>query len=176
MVKIKKSLFIKILIPIFIIISVVGIWIAKNKIQTTASLANLDLPLNVTEIIDLDELKSHKLPIIIDFGADSCIPCKEMAPVLKELNEEYQGKAIILFVDVWKYPDFSKGFPVSIIPTQILINSDGTPYIPLSDVLKENIKVYSEEETKKHTFTTHEGGLSKDKILLMLEEMGLEND
>ncbi len=44
-------------------------------------------------------------PIIIDFGADSCIPCKEMAPVLKKLNEEWQGKVIVKFVDVWKYPD-----------------------------------------------------------------------
>ncbi|OLN32939.1 Thioredoxin [Desulfosporosinus metallidurans] len=39
---------------------------------------------------------------MIDFGADSCVPCKEMAPVLKKLNTEMQGKAIVKFVDVWK--------------------------------------------------------------------------
>lgn len=54
---------------------------------------NPDFSLYVTEKIDLEKLKSYGLPIIIDFGADSCIPCKEMAPVLLELNAGLRGKA-----------------------------------------------------------------------------------
>lgn len=75
-----------------------------------------DFVLEVTSI-DLDALKEYKLPIIIDFGADSCIPCKEMAPVLKTLITEMQGKAIIEFVDVWKNGEASKDFPIQVIPT-----------------------------------------------------------
>jgi thioredoxin 1 len=48
------------------------------------------------------EIKSYGVPFVIDFGSDSCIPCKEMAPVLETLHEEFQGKAIVHFVDVWK--------------------------------------------------------------------------
>ena len=67
---------------------------------------------------------------MIDFGANSCIPCKEMAPILKTLNAEMQGKAIIKFVDVWKNTDAANDFPVQVIPTQVLIAADGTPYAP----------------------------------------------
>ena len=84
------------------------------------------LPREATSI-DLGALTSYGLPIIIDFGADTCIPCKEMAPVLKTLNAEMQGKAIIKFVDVWKNGNAADGFPIQVIPTQVLINSDGTP-------------------------------------------------
>jgi thioredoxin 1 len=61
-----------------------------------------DFSLFVTEPIDFDRLTSYGIPIMIDFGADSCVPCKEMSPVLKKLNAELQGKAIIRFIDVWK--------------------------------------------------------------------------
>ena len=67
---------------------------------------------------------------MIDFGADSCIPCKEMAPVLKELNEELRGKVIIKFVDVWKYQSLAEGYPISVIPTQVFFDKDGKPYTP----------------------------------------------
>lgn len=44
------------------------------------------------------------LPRMVDFGADKCIPCKQMAPILAELKTEYAGKATIEFIDVWKNP------------------------------------------------------------------------
>lgn len=110
---------------------------------------------------------------MIDFGADSCIPCKEMAPVLKELNSELQGKAIIKFVDVWKYQSLAEGYPISLIPTQIFIDAKGKPYIP-KDPEAIGVNMYSNNDTKEHQFTTHEGGLTKEQLLNVLEEMGLE--
>jgi len=44
------------------------------------------------------------LPTLIDLGADKCIPCKMMAPILEELKGQYKGKLDVLFVDVWKNP------------------------------------------------------------------------
>jgi thioredoxin 1 len=128
----------------------------------------------------LDDLKSHELPILIDFGSDSCVPCKKMAPIIKELNHDLQNKAIILFVDVGKHPALAEGFPISIIPTQLLINSDGTPYIPSENLFPSvnyfrGIKKHN-SETGEHVFTTHEGGLEKETILAMLKEMGMKDD
>ena len=85
---------------------------------------NVDFVLAATEI-NLEKLKSYGLPIIIDFGADECIPCKEMAPVLKKLNKEWQGKVIVKFVGVWKYPNAAADFPVQMIPTQFFFNAQG---------------------------------------------------
>ena len=117
--KTKKAVAVKIIVPILLVCVIAGIWFVKNNDKDTSSVVgnNADFALHVTEEINLEQLKSYGLPIIIDFGADSCIPCKEMAPVLKELNAELQGKAIIKFVDVWKYQQLAQGYPINLIPT-----------------------------------------------------------
>jgi thioredoxin 1 len=62
---------------------------------------------------------------MVDLGARSCIPCKMMAPILEELEKEYQGKAAIIFIDVWQNEDEGKRFAVSMIPTQIFFDRSG---------------------------------------------------
>ena len=149
--------------------------IAENSDTTdnASDDSNSDFELNITEEINLEQLKSYDIPIVIDFGADSCIPCKEMAPVLEKLNEELRGKAIIKFVDVWKYPDLARDYPISVIPTQVLIDTEGKPYVP-SDETLNGIIMYSSKDTEEHVFTTHEGGITEDEMMRILEEMGLE--
>ena len=44
------------------------------------------------------------LPRLVDLGADKCVPCKMMAPVLAELRTEYAGRFEVDFIDVWKRP------------------------------------------------------------------------
>ncbi|NLD49071.1 MAG: thioredoxin family protein [Clostridiaceae bacterium] len=171
----KKGIVVKIIIPILLVCIIGGIWIIKNNKKDTASVDsdNPDFSLHVTEKIQLDKLKSYGLPIIIDFGADSCIPCKEMAPVLKELNTELQGKAIIKFVDVWKYQELALGYPISVIPTQIFIDANGNPYKPKGPESKQ-FKLYSTKDKGEHVFTAHEGGMTKDQLLSALKEMGMK--
>lgn len=133
---------------------------------------NSDFLLAATAI-DLDKLKSYGLPILIDFGADSCIPCKEMAPVLKKLNQEWQGKVIVKFVDVWKYPDAAADFPVQVIPTQFFFDAQGNPYVP-SDPEGMQMIMYSLKDTGEHVYTAHQGGLTEQQIRAVFEEMGIE--
>lgn len=173
--KSKKSMAVKIIIPVLLLCIVAGIWVIKNnKKDTTSAVSdNPDFALHVTEKIEMDKLKSYGLPIIIDFGADSCIPCKEMAPVLKELNSELQGKAIIRFVDVWKYQALAEGYPISVIPTQIFIDANGKPYKP-KDPQAMQMKQYSLKDTGEHVFTAHEGGITKEQLMSVLKEMGLK--
>lgn len=165
----------KIIIPVCLVLVVAGIWIIKNVDSGSESLVTPDneedFVLEATSI-DLDTLKEYNLPIIIDFGADSCDPCKAMAPVLKKMNEEMQGKAIIKFVDVWKNPDAANDFPIQLIPTQVLINADGMPYVP-SDDIGIKFDMYSFNDTGEHTFTVHQGGLTEDQMRAILADMGV---
>jgi len=62
---------------------------------------------------------------MIDLGATECIPCKMMAPILKELEREYAGVADIVFIDVWKNPAEGRKYGIQTIPTQIFFDSDG---------------------------------------------------
>jgi len=179
----KKKL-IKIIVPICIVLVIAGIWIFKNDSGSSGmppesgESAGLVTPKNdedfvlETKSVNLEALTAYGLPIIIDFGSDSCIPCKKMAPVLKTMNEEMQGKAIIKFLDVWKYPDAANDFPLQVIPTQIFINADGTPYVP-SDNIEIEFTTYSYKETGEHAFTVHQGGLTEDQMRAILADMGV---
>jgi thioredoxin 1 len=172
----KKKLFLKILVPILIAITIIAIWIFKTHPTPTA--INQDTGKNedfvlAASSVNLDELKEYKLPIIIDFGSDSCIPCKQMAPVLETMNKDMQGKAIIKFVDVWKYKDAAKDFPVQVIPTQVIFDSEGKPYKPSQDIGTE-FKIYSNKDTGEHVVTVHQGGLAEEQMSKILKDMGVK--
>ncbi len=62
---------------------------------------------------------------MVDLGADACVPCKMMAPILKKLEAEYRGQAAIVFVDVWKNPEAGKPLGIRLIPTQIFYDKNG---------------------------------------------------
>lgn len=94
--------------------------------------------------------ETKKLPRLVDLGADKCIPCKMMAPILEEMKKDYAGTINIEFIDVWKNPDEAKKYKINIIPTQIFYDASG-----------------------KELFR-HEGFFSKEKIISKWKEFGVE--
>ena len=65
------------------------------------------------------------LPRMVDLGADKCIPCKMMAPILEEMKATYAGQLEVDFIDVWKNPDAGDQYGVRVIPTQIFFDAQG---------------------------------------------------
>ena len=199
-VKKNKNFWVKILIVILIFVVVAGIYVYKNSeedklnnqktaqtnsentdeestSEKSTSEESADEENSSLEIssVDLDEIKSYGLPFVIDFGSDSCIPCKEMAPVLETLHEDLQGKAIVHFVDVWKNPTAANNFPVSVIPTQVFFTADGKPYVPSDEIAKEiEFTMYSAKDTNEHMFTVHQGGVTEEQMRKIFAEMGVE--
>jgi thioredoxin 1 len=65
------------------------------------------------------------LPKLIDLGADKCIPCKKMAPLLVELRADYAGLVDVVFIDVWKDKDAGEPYHLRLIPTQVFLDREG---------------------------------------------------
>ncbi len=170
----KQKLAIKFIVPVLIVLLVAAIWILKNSQKSNAPVSdNPDFALLVTEEIDLDQLKSYGIPILLDFGSDSCVPCQELAPIIEELNQELQGKVIVRYLDVWKYPALAQNYPITVIPTQVFIDAKGQPYVP-EDANIIPMKLFAMKDTNEHVFTTHEGGLTKNEFMSILKEMGMK--
>ena len=86
---------------------------------------------------------------MVDLGATECIPCKMMAPIIEELKSEYQGRAAVVFIDVWKNPAAGRQFGIRAIPTQIFFDAQG-------------------KETGRH-----EGFLDKQSIVKTFTDLGV---
>ncbi|MDL2232840.1 thioredoxin [Ruminococcaceae bacterium OttesenSCG-928-L11] len=170
-----QSLLLKIGVPLLIVLAIAGLWLAKNKSAPTNDAVpnNPDFALEADSSLDLERLKSYGLPILLDFSADWCAPCKEMEPILRKLNQDLQGKAIIKIVNTEELPAIASQYPVTVIPTQFLFDSAGNPY-GQEGAYAPYMKFYSTRDTEEHVLTAHEGLMYEEDLLALLREMGLE--
>ncbi len=86
---------------------------------------------------------SADLPKMIDVGADKCIPCIKMAPILEELKKDFAGQLDVEFIDAWKHRDIAGQYGIRMIPTQVFFAPDGTEifrhtgFLGREDILKK---------------------------------------
>jgi len=96
------------------------------------------------------EIVEVPLPKLLDFGAGKCIPCKKMAPILKELTEEYKGRVIIKVIEVYDERELTQINRIRLIPTQIFFDA-------------KNREVFR-----------HEGFMDKEQVKKIFEKMGVK--
>ena len=90
------------------------------------------------------------VPRLLDLGADKCVPCKMMAPILEEMKETFAGNLTVDFIDVWKHPEQAEPYNIRVIPTQIFFAADGTELF------------------------RHEGFFSREDMLAKWRELGVD--
>jgi len=61
----------------------------------------------------------------LELGADRCIPCKQMQPIMKEVAAMFPDRVQVIFYDVWKDPKPAEKYRVQLIPTQVFVDQHG---------------------------------------------------
>lgn len=69
------------------------------------------------------QVLGSELPVVVDFYADWCVPCRQVAPVLERLAAKWDGRVRFVKVNVDHHPDLAEAYRVSSIPTVLLFVS-----------------------------------------------------
>jgi thioredoxin 1 len=78
-------------------------------------------------------------PVIIDFYADWCPPCRQLSPLVEEIAKEYEGKIIVYKVNTDKEKVLTQSLGISSLPTLLYIPAKGKPQVTLGMIPKETI-------------------------------------
>jgi thioredoxin 1 len=78
---------------------------------------------HVTDASFEDDVVKANVPVLVDFWAEWCAPCKMIAPMLNEIADEYKGKVAIVKLNIDESPKTPQKFNVRGIPTLILFKN-----------------------------------------------------
>lgn len=140
----------KVIIVLLLVSAVAAVVVLKRAENQSAQPMKTAGDSNNSLVMAVEAVQVKKLPRLVDLGADKCIPCKMMKPILDELRSEYKGIFEVVFIDVWKNPAYGRQYGIRVIPTQIFLDPSG----------KE--------------FFRHEGFFSKEDILAKWKKFGFD--
>jgi len=120
----------------------------KSSVDQTGKSSNQKATIQNSKTV-LEGQQTKRLPMLVDLGKGTCIPCKKMKPILDELMVEYEGKAIVKVIDLRYERRAAKEYGIRLIPTQIFYDAEGN-------------EVYR-----------HEGFMDKQSIKMKFAEMGV---
>jgi len=66
----------------------------------------------------------------VELGSVNCIPCKQMQPIMKSIEEKYGDQVKVVFYDVWKEDQkkYAKQYGIKLIPTQVFLDANGKEF------------------------------------------------
>ena len=77
----------------------------------------------IKDMESFNEIINSSTPVLVDFYADWCAPCKMMAPILHQVSKDMEGKVKVIKVDVEKNEDAARKYQIRSIPTMILFKN-----------------------------------------------------
>jgi thioredoxin 1 len=129
------------------LIGAVGLVLVLKQRDRTAEQSVVESPPTPTSPVAAG---AQALPRLVELGSVTCIPCKMMAPILKDLKQEHTGRLTVEFHDIVQNPDAAKRYGIRVMPTQIFYDAAGNELF------------------------RHEGFFAKQDILAKWKELGID--
>jgi thioredoxin 1 len=89
------------------------------------------LVLSLLSLLIFAQTKEPKPKVtFIELGSVNCIPCKQMQPVMKSIEEKYGEQVKVIFYDVWKaeQKQYAQQYGIRLIPTQVFLDENGKEF------------------------------------------------
>jgi thioredoxin 1 len=96
------------------------------------AMAGMALPQSQTTKTESKAVAQPRKPLVtfVELGSVKCIPCKQMQPVMKAIEEKYGKQISVVFYDVWKpeQQHYAEQYGIKLIPTQVFLDKDGKEF------------------------------------------------
>ena len=107
-------------------ISIIGLLVVAVLYFTFTSIGN-----NKTSSDEniVNQAGSAKVTFV-ELGSVNCIPCKQMQPIMKSIEEKYGDQVKVIFYDVWKEDQkkYAQQYGIKLIPTQVFLDANGKEF------------------------------------------------
>lgn len=136
-----------------VVVSVILISCSKaSTTEVAQDDAASDVATTIASVIEYDNSiqipEKPEEPVVIDFNAQWCGPCRMFKPVFHKMADEYTGDAAFISIDIDEYPQIAAEYGVTSIPAILVINTDGSAnatvgymdYDQFKDFLNRSIK------------------------------------